>query len=380
MKVAGKTALVIGEQLHNYDLGPNHPLRPERIKIALALAKNYNLISSSYILTPRLAKSEELLLFHTEEYVNKVEDYSRAGYGILDAGDTPAFSGCFEITSWIVGASLVGIEAIIDGKADHAFNFSGGLHHAYPSKASGFCIFNDPAVCISVLKKKYGIKRIAYIDIDAHHGDGVMYGFYDDPSVLDVDFHEDGRYLFPGSGFPNEIGEGKAKGLKINIPLPRNVNDKLYLEAFHRIVPAALRSYEPEIILLQSGADSHKGDPLTHLSITNKTYNEIASWLHKFVHEMCCGKIMIFGGGGYLLSNVARCWVKVLSVFLEKEISAKIPDEWQKYYKSLTHDEAPNIMNEQEEEFLNQKAADEMCLILDELEETTCVSCNCSKN
>jgi acetoin utilization protein AcuC len=374
MEVTSKTAVVIGEELRQYDLGGNHPLRPERLKIALALAKNYELISSVDILTPRLAKFEELLLFHTVEYVNKVKEYSRLGYGLLDAGDTPAFSGCFEITSWIVGASLVGIEAIINGKADHVFNFSGGLHHAHQDKASGFCIFNDPAVCISVLKKKYGIKRIAYIDIDAHHGDGVMYGFYNDPSVLDIDFHEDGRYLFPGSGFSNEIGEGKAKGLKINIPLPPNVNDELYLEAFHRIVPAALRSYEPEIILLQSGADSHKGDPLAHLSITVKTYSEIALWLHKFVHEMCYGKIMIFGGGGYMLSNVARCWVKVLSVFLEKELSEKIPDEWQKYYESLTHDQAPKTINEQEEEFLNQKRINEIRLILDELEETTCVN------
>jgi acetoin utilization protein AcuC len=374
MKVAGKTAVVIGEQLREYDLGANHPLRPERLKIALALAKNYDLISSVNILNPRLAKFEELLLFHTTDYVNKVKEYSHLGYGLLDAGDTPAFSGCFEITSWIVGASLVGIEAVIDGKANHVFNFSGGLHHAHPDKASGFCIFNDPAICISVLKKKYGIKRIAYIDIDAHHGDGVMYGFYNDPSVLDIDFHEDGRYLFPGSGFSNEIGEGKAKGLKINIPLPPNINDKLYLEAFHRIVPVALRSYEPEIILLQSGADSLKGDPLTHLSINVKTYHEIASWLHKFVHEMCSGKIMIFGGGGYLLSNVARCWVKVLSVFLEKELTEKIPHEWQKLYESLTHDAAPSAMNDPEEGFMNQKTVDEMHLVLDELEETTLIN------
>ena len=374
MEVTSKTAVVIGEELRQYDLGANHPLRPERLKIALALAKNYELISSVDILTPRLAKFEELLLFHTAEYVNKVKEYSRLGYGLLDAGDTPAFSGCFEITSWIVGASLVGIEAVINGKADHVFNFSGGLHHAHQDKASGFCIFNDPAVCISVLKKKYGIKRIAYIDIDAHHGDGVMYGFYNDPSVLDIDFHEDGRYLFPGSGFSNEIGEGKAKGLKINIPLPPNTNDNLYLEAFHRIVPAALKSYEPEIILLQSGADSHKGDPLAHLSITVKTYSEIALWLHKLVHEMCYGKIVIFGGGGYLLSNVARCWVKVLSIFLEKELSATIPDEWQKYYESLMHDEPPNTMNEAEEKFLNKKNIDEMRLVLDELEVTTCVN------
>ena len=371
--MTGKTAIVNGEQLHNYNLGDDHPLRPERLKITLALAKNYELMSSVNILTPRLAKIEELLLFHTEEYVNKVKEYSRRGYGLLDDGDTPAFSGCFEITSWIVGASLLGIESIIKGEADHVFNFSGGLHHAHPNKASGFCIFNDPALCISVLKKKYGLKRIAYIDIDAHHGDGVMYGFYNDPSVLNIDFHEDGRYLFPGSGFSSEIGEGKAKGLKINVPLPPNVNDGLYLEAFHRIVPDALRFYEPEIILLQSGADSHKGDPLTHLSITVKTYSEIATWLHKFVHEMCCGKIMIFGGGGYLLSNVARCWVKVLSVFLERELSAKIPDQWRKYYESLTQYPSPTIMNEQEEKFLNQKELNEIRRILDKLEETTCV-------
>lgn len=372
--MASETAVVIGEELCEYDLGSNHPLRPERLKIAFALAKNYELISSVDILTPRLAKFEELLLFHTREYVNKVKEYSRLGYGLLDAGDTPAFSRCFEITSWIVGASLVGIEAVINGKADHVFNFSGGLHHAHQGKASGFCIFNDPAVCISVLKKKYGIKRIAYIDIDAHHGDGVMYGFYDDPSVLDIDFHEDGHYLFPGSGFSDEVGEGKAKGLKINIPLPPNTNDKLYLEAFHRIASPALRYFEPEIILLQSGADSHKNDPLAHLSITVKTYNEIALWLHNFAHEMCGGKIMIFGGGGYLLSNVARCWVKVLSIFLETELSNNIPDEWRQYYESLTHEEAPNTMYDQEERHPNQRMIDETRNSLDKLEATTCIN------
>ncbi len=370
--MSGRTAIVMGEQLLAYDLGPTHPLRPERLKVALALMNSYGIGSSVDLLQPRTASPEELLLFHSEDYLSKVQEYSRRGYGFLDLGDTPAFKGCFEATSWVVGASLRAVEAIMADQVDHAFNLSGGLHHAYPDRASGFCIFNDPAICISFLKKNYGVKRTAYIDVDAHHGDGVMYGFYSDPSVLNVDLHEDGRCLFPGTGFHNEIGDGEAEGLKINVPLPPQTNDELYLEAFARTVPPSVRRYKPEVILFQSGADSHRDDPLTHLSITVRTYSEVATTLHRLAHEVCRGRILVFGGGGYRLANVARCWTSVLSAFTQTRLPTIIPADWREYYRSISGEEAPTVLFEPEER-TNDETRHEVAKILSDLKKMTCI-------
>lgn len=372
MRVSGRTVIVTSDALEKYDLGPTHPLRPERLKIAFALMKSYSLMSAVDLLASRMAEPAELLLFHTKGYLEKVMEYSKRGYGLLDMGDTPAFKGCFEATSWVVGSSLLAAEAVMKGAADHAFNFSGGLHHAHPDRASGFCIFNDPAVCISFLKKNYGLKRIAYIDLDAHHGDGVMYGFYSDPSVLDIDLHEDGRCLFPGTGFADETGEGDAEGLKINVPLPPQTGDDLYLEAFERTVPPSIRWYKPEIILLQSGADSHKNDPLTHLSITVRSYREAASKIHMLAHEVCGGKVLIFGGGGYNLANAARCWTTVLGTFTQAKIPEVIPDDWRQYYRSVLGREAPQSLVDPEEKTPDHVRR-EVTRALDEIEKNTCI-------
>ena len=371
--MSGRTAIVTGGQLLSYDLGPSHPLRPERVKVTLALIESLGLVTLLELLQPRLAASQELLLFHTKQYLNKVREYSGRGYGLLDSGDTPAFKGCFEATSWVVGASLAAVESIMSGGVSHAFNFSGGLHHAHPDRASGFCIFNDPAVCIAFLKKKYGLKKIAYIDLDAHHGDGVMYGFYDDPSVLDIDLHEDGRYLFPGTGYPDETGKGEAERLKINVPLPPDTNDNLYIEAFRRTVPPAIKFYEPEFILLQSGADSHINDPLSHLSITVKTYNEAATTIHDLAHQFCQGRVLVLGGGGYKLSNAARCWTSVLSSFVGTRLPKAPPEEWRNYYRTITGEEAPTTIAEPEKEIADQMKRQEIIGVLEELEKCTCI-------
>ncbi|MEM3017575.1 MAG: acetoin utilization protein AcuC, partial [Candidatus Bathyarchaeia archaeon] len=344
--MTSRTALVSGDELQTYDLGPTHPLRPERVKVALALMKSYGLLHSVAHLQPRLATESEILLFHSAEYLETVKEYSSRGYGLLDAGDTPAFKGCYEAAGWVVGASLVAAEAVMNGVSTHAFNLAGGLHHAHPDRASGFCIFNDPAISINFLKKNYGIKRVAYVDIDAHHGDGVMYGFYNDPSVLDIDLHEDGRYLFPGTGSPEEIGGGDAAGLKVNIPLPPRTADDVYLEAFEKIVLPAIKGYSPELVMLQSGADSHRGDLLSHLSITANAYYQVASRIHDLAHELCDGRIIVFGGGGYRLSNVARCWTSVLSAFTKTSIPNELPRDWQTYYKSISSEEAPTVLME----------------------------------
>ena len=260
---------------------------------------------------------------------------------MLDAGDTPAFKGCYEATSLIVGASLVGADSVMSGAVSHSFNPSGGLHHAHPERASGFCIFNDPAIVIAYLKSKHKLKRLVYLDIDAHHGDGVMYGFYDDPSVLDIDFHESGNYLFPGTGFADETGKGEARGLKLNIPLPPSTGDQAYLDAFHEVVPDAVKKFDPEIILVQCGADGHLDDKLAHLRLTTSVYSEVIGEMHHLAHELCDGRFLLFGGGGYTLGNVPRVWTVAFATLVGKNLDDSIPLKWSKEFETSTKEEPP---------------------------------------
>jgi acetoin utilization protein AcuC len=230
----------------------------------------------------------------------------------------------------------------MSGGLSHAFNPSGGLHHAHPERASGFCIFNDPAVVIAHLKSRYNLKRIVYLDIDAHHGDGVMYGYYDDPSVLDIDFHESGNFLFPGTGFPDELGKGEARGLKLNIPLPPSTGDEAYLDAFEQIVPDALKKFRPEIILVQCGADGHIDDRLAHLRLTTKVYNEVVGQMHDLAHDLCNGRLLLFGGGGYTLANVPRVWTVAFSTLAGVKPSDEIPSEWSKEFEKAAKEDPPH--------------------------------------
>src|SRR5437899_10429237 len=267
--VGGRTTLLYSERFLDYNLGPSHPLRPVRVKLTHDLILSKGLLKEDEIMitVPRVASEEEILLFHEKEYVRLVQMYSERGSGLLDAGDTPAFKGCFEATSLVVGASLEACDNIMGGKFTHAFNPSGGLHHAHPERASGFCIFNDPAISVNYLKTKYKIRRLVYMDIDAHHGDGVMYGYYSDPSLLDIDFHENGKYIFPGTGFPYEIGENEAKGLKLHIPPLHDTGDEAYLKAFHKIVPDTVRTFRRKSIVAERRDESSAIDRVRQLRL-----------------------------------------------------------------------------------------------------------------
>ncbi len=342
--MGGKTGLIWDERLLDYNLGPQHPLRPIRVKLTYELIRSKGILQqeSVEVIKPRIATREEILLFHEEEYVNLVEQYSKKGSGLLDAGDTPAFKRCYEATSLVTGASIVAADGVMSGRLSHAFNPSGGLHHAHPERASGFCIFNDPAIVIAHLKSKYNLKRIVYLDIDAHHGDGVMYGYYDDPAVLDVDFHESGKFLFPGTGSPAEIGRGTAQGLKLNIPLLPYTGDEAYLEAFQQVVPHTIRKFRPEIILIQCGADGHLDDRLAHLRLTTKVYEEVVSQMHALAHELCNGKLLLFGGGGYTLANVPRVWTVAFSTLAGVKPSDEIPSEWSKEFQDVAEEDPPD--------------------------------------
>ncbi len=346
--MAGKTALLYSEKFLDYNLGPHHPLRPVRVKLAHDLLKAKGALNDKNVevVEPRPATRQEILLFHEEEYVRLVEKYSEKGSGLLDMGDTPAFKGCYEATSLVVGASLRACDLIMNGEFSHAFNPSGGLHHAHPERASGFCIFNDPAISIRYLKSKYGVKRLVYLDIDAHHGDGVMYGFYEDPSVLDIDFHESGRYLFPGTGFVDETGVGQAKGLKVNVPLLPETGDEAYLDAFRQLVPNLLRKFRPEVILVQCGADGHFDDKLAHLRLSTNVYREVVGEMHSLAHELCNGRILLYGGGGYTLANVPRVWATAFATLAGLELDNSIPKPWREEFRALTGEVPPNTFND----------------------------------
>jgi acetoin utilization protein AcuC len=274
---------------------------------------------------------------------------SELGTGYLDMGDTPAFKGCYEASALATGASLTAIDSVMSGKVAHAINIAGGLHHAHPDRASGFCIFNDPAISIAHLKKKYGLERILYLDVDAHHGDGVMYGFYSDPGVLDIDLHEDGRHLFPGTGSTHEVGEGKAVGLKINVPLSPFADDETYLELFKKIVPPVVSKYRPQMLLLQCGADSHANDLLAHLQITTRTYREVVKAVHTMAHEVADGRMVIFGGGGYNVANVARTWTAAACVLANYQSPKTTPNSWRKMFEALVGEKAPEHMDSDDE-------------------------------
>ena len=258
----------------------------------------------------------ELESFHDPAYVALVAERSVLGRGFLDAGDTPAYRGVYEAASHVVGATLVATEEIMAGRARRAFVPIAGLHHASRAHAAGFCVFNDAGVVIEQLRSRWGLRRVAYVDIDAHHGDGVFYAFEDDPDVAFADIHEDGRFLYPGTGAAHETGRGRAVGTKLNIPLPPSSGDAAFRPAWER-VEAYLEACRPEFIVLQCGADSLEGDPITHLRYTEEAHAHAAARLAVLADRLCDGRLLAVGGGGYNRRNIARAWARVVKSFVE---------------------------------------------------------------
>jgi acetoin utilization protein AcuC len=266
------------------------------------------------VLEPRTATDAELRAFHTAEYLELVRERSVSGTGFLDAGDTPAFRGVYEAAAGVVGATLSALEAIMHGECRRAFVPIAGLHHATRDRAAGFCVFNDCGVAIELLKRA-GLKRIAYVDIDAHHGDGVFYAFEDDPAVIFADLHEDGRYLYPGTGMAEEIGKGAARGMKLNVPLPPGADDSVFAAQWPKVI-AHLEKFDPEFVLLQCGADSLEGDPITHLRLSPQAHGRAARELTALAERCGHGRVLALGGGGYNRQNLAQAWNAVVENLL----------------------------------------------------------------
>lgn len=306
------------DELLKYDLG-DHPLDPVRVELTIALARELGILDRPGVSVrpPVPATEEELLRVHRGDYLEAVklapDDPFFRGYG-LNTPDNPVFDHMHEVSALVAGATLAAARAVWSGEALRAINISGGLHHAMPARAAGFCVYNDPAVGIAGLLDA-GAERVAYVDIDVHHGDGVQEIFADDPRVLTISLHESPLSLFPGTGFAQEIGAPDALGSAVNVALPAGTGDSGWLRAFHAVVPSVLRAFGPQIIVLQAGADSHRRDPLANLRLTVDGQRAAALAVRDLAGELCEGKLVATGGGGYeLMQVVPRTWTHLLAM------------------------------------------------------------------
>ena len=341
----GPVVLVYGEELMKHRLSDQHPLQPIRVKLAVDLIRSTDLIEHAHLLPPRPATIHELELVHSPEYVDLVRKLSdpverrRIPPDLIDAAgfasaDNPISDELHEGTSLVVGATLVAAESVESGAALHAFSPSGGLHHAHRDRASGFCTYDDPAIACRWLKDRG--HRVAYIDVDVHHGDGVEDIFYADPDVLTISLHESGRYLFPGTGFPTDTGVGRGVGAAANLPFMPFTWDEPWLEGFDKVVPALLRRFKPTVLVTQDGCDTHYLDPLAHVAASTRIWPHVGRMFHELAHELCEGRWVALGGGGYAIYEVVpRAWTLFFAEMVERpdlaadvnDSSSVVPDE-----------------------------------------------------
>ena len=300
-----------GAELEAYAFDDPHPFGPHRLDRFWDVLGGLGLEQRIQFLAPVTATRADIERFHTPDYVERVIRLSATGQGLLDAGDPPAFAGVYEASATVVGTVLAAVDGLAEGRWRRAFVPTAGLHHARRSTAGGFCVFNDIGVAVEVLRSRHGIRRIAYVDIDAHHGDGVLYGFEGDPDLWIADIHEDGRFIFPGTGFRFESGSGDAAGTKLNLPMLPGSDDRHFLAALSEALDH-VDAARPELIILQCGADGLAGDPLTHLSYSTVAHTATANALRGLADSHCGGRLLALGGGGYDPDNVAAAWGAVL--------------------------------------------------------------------
>jgi acetoin utilization protein AcuC len=321
-----KTALIHSEAYTRFDYGPQHPLRMARLGLTWRLMEAYAItaLPNMVLRPPEPADEKTIAAFHGEPYLHMLQaaDSGREPRGAarfgLGPGDNPVFPGVWQVARLVAGGSLLAADLVAGGEVDRAFHFAGGLHHAGSTRASGFCYVNDPVLAIRRLREKGW--RVAYVDIDAHHGDGVQAAFYDDPNVLTISTHERGDRLFPGTGFVEEIGDGVGVGYSVNLPLEAYTDSEIYLPAFEAVVPPLLRAFRPDVVVAQLGIDSHRTDPLTHLALDVQGFAGAV----KTIVDLS-PKLVALGGGGYDLRNVARAWTAAWAVMNEIELPPEIP-------------------------------------------------------
>jgi acetoin utilization protein AcuC len=349
------------ERLTAYDFGADHPLAPVRVELTMELAKSLGVLAlpEVAVAAPEPASDAELELVHDPRYIAAVRQAggSPGGAGLdaalafgLGTPDDPIFPGMHEASALVAGATLLAARAVRTGSAEHGANIAGGLHHAMRANASGFCVYNDPAIAIAWLLSQ-GEERVAYVDIDVHHGDGVQAAFYDDPRVLTISLHEHPAMLFPGTGRASETGGRGAQGYAVNVALPAGTGDAGWLRAFHAVVPPLLRAFRPTILVSQHGCDTHWLDPLAHLELSVDGQRAAHAAIHQLAHEVAGGRWLLTGGGGYeLVRVVPRTWTHLLAEAAGHPVdpAAQTPDAWREYVTRRTGRPAPGSMTDGE--------------------------------
>lgn len=347
--------VVWDDTLTGYNFGRGHPLNPIRLDLTVRLARALGVLDMAnvQVASPPMADDELLTTFHTPEYLAAVrrcaDDPSRfeLEYG-LGTDDNPCFPAMHEASARVVGGTVDVALAVWEGRARHGVNITGGLHHAMAGNASGFCVYNDLAIGIRALLDA-GAERVAYVDVDVHHGDGVQAAFYDDPRVLTISLHESPRTLFPGSGYPEETGGPGAEGSAVNVALPPGTTDGGWLRAFHAVVPPILREWRPQVLVTQHGCDSHLEDPLAHLALTVDGQRASYRALHGMAHELCDGRWVATGGGGYSLTDVVpRAWTHLLAeaIGLDLDPLTETPAAWRDHISMTLGHTAPHRMTD----------------------------------
>lgn len=356
---AGPTVEIVwDEQFTQYDHGPGHPLRPVRLELTMALARQFGVLDRASVTfrSPEMASDDLLELVHDPLYVGYVKSVSpdqlvdeagrRFGFG---PGDNPLFARMHHASALVAGGSVTAAAAVWEGRAQRAVNLAGGLHHAMRDRASGFCVYDDPAVAIAWLLAA-GAKRVAYVDIDVHHGDGVQAAFYGDPRVMSISLHESGRTLFPGTGFAAEIGTGEGAGYSVNVALPAGARDAGWMRAFEAVVPQLLEVYQPEILVTQHGCDTHSLDPLAHLNCTVDGQRAAYHRLAELASSTAGGRWVALGGGGYEVSQVVpRAWTHLLAELTGAPVNGSTPEAWRQQVRERVGGPVPFAMTDLED-------------------------------
>ncbi|GAB2781261.1 acetoin utilization protein AcuC [Streptomyces chlorus] len=351
--MSGRTQLMWDEAVTGYDFGRGHPMDPVRLVLTRSLVGALGLDREVTVVAAKTAGESTLRLVHREDYIGAVRAASAdpaaadQSYG-LGTTDDPAFAGMHEASALIAGQSVGAAEAVWRGEALHAVNFAGGLHHAMPGAASGFCVYNDAALAIARLLE-LGAERVAYIDVDVHHGDGVQAAFWEDPRVLTVSLHEHPRTLFPQTGWPEETGADSAQGSAVNVALPAGTGDEGWLRAFHAVVPELLADFRPQVLVTQHGADTHFEDPLAHLAVSLDAQRAVQVACHELAHEYADGRWVALGGGGYAVVEVVpRSWTHLVGIAAEKPVDpvTMIPESWRQEVYARTRQLGPMRMTD----------------------------------
>ncbi|WP_181160620.1 acetoin utilization protein AcuC [Streptomyces solincola] len=353
--MSGRTLLMWDEAVTGYDFGPSHPMDPVRLALTMGLVRAYELDRKAEVVSAKPAGESTLRLVHRADYVAAVRaasadpDQADQAYG-LGTLDDPAFAGMHEASALIAGQSVGAAEAVWRGEAAHAVNFAGGLHHAMPGSAAGFCVYNDASLAIARLLE-LGAERVAYVDVDVHHGDGVQAAFWDDPRVLTVSLHEHPRTLFPGTGWPEETGAaGAGEGGAVNVALPAGTGDEGWLRAFHAVVPELLADFRPQVLVTQHGADTHFEDPLAHLAVSLDAQRAVQEACHELAHAHAeGGRWVALGGGGYAVVDVVpRSWTHLVGIAAHAPVEPEsvIPSSWRDQVYARTRQSGPGRMTD----------------------------------